>query len=245
MQQERAGQERQRRLEAHQRAESAGGELAQRVHLQAERHDAQQDRQSEPRGEHGPGQAGDDRRAGDGGGDETGDGGGDGEARVAADVVTDVLGQQDVPGPARGGRQGERDAGRVGAAVPRLRQQHDAAAGQDGPDQRRAPATDRRHAEGTEELQGGRGGERDPRDRGHERQHQAGGDDPERDGGQDAGAGEVPPPRPHQHEQEQRGADEAQADGTRRADAVEQADRGGQPDLDADHGSDRGEHTAK
>jgi len=128
--QQQAGQQRDGRLQAHQRAEGSGGEPAQREQFQAERQHRVKQGQCQHDEEQRPGHPGQLGAAGGQHGDDASHRHGDGQPAQARDVVADVLGQQDVGGPAGRGAKDEREAGRVDPAVPGLGQQHDADRGQ-------------------------------------------------------------------------------------------------------------------
>ena len=150
-------------------------------------------------------------------------------------LVADLLGEQDVRRPAQRGPEGEHDAEQVGAALPRLGQQHDSGGGEHGVQPAAPVAAHHRDAQRPEELQSARRAHRQPLHRGHEEHRHAGRHRAERDAGQERRAGELRPARPDDHEHDDSGPGEAQERRTLRADPVEQADRDRDADLDGEH----------
>jgi hypothetical protein len=177
--------------------------------------------QAGPRGEHG---------------DCAGHGQGDGQPAQAGDVVADVLGQQDVGGPAARGGEGEREAWQASSAAPGLSQQHDTDGSRGGPAPASAPGTVQGHRQRPEELQRAGGAERDARDREHEQQHQSGRHRTQHAAGQQIPAGEVPQARPDQGQQDYACPGQPQSGYAQRAELAEQVHRQGQPELDTRHG---------
>jgi len=169
-------------------------------------------------------------------GDSTGDRDRDRQPAQAGDLVADMLGQQDVGGPAGPGGETEREPGGVDAALPGVSQQHDADRGQDRPAPAPAVGAVHRDRQRPEELERAGRAERDARDREHEQQHQAGGHGAEDATGQQVPAGEVTAAGPHQDQQQDPGPPKPQARHSDRAELTEQVGRQGQPELDAGHG---------
>jgi len=234
-----ASQQRDGRLDAHQRAEGAGGDPAQGEELQAEREREAERGQPEHGERQRPGKAARQRGAGDRQRDGPGDGDRDRQPVQAADPVADVLGEQDVAGPAHCGDEGEAEAGEVDAAVPGLGQQHDADRAGDRPEPAHAGLAVDRHPERPHELQRRGRAERQPGDGQHEREHQDGGHHAEPGAGEQVPAGEVTAARADRHQQHYPAEGEPQRRRPARAELAEQGNGESQAQLDGADGGDR------
>ena len=228
-----------RRLEAHQGPERRRGEPAQRQQLEGEGDDRQQQSEADADEQQLGGQPAEGARAGDDRGGQGGDGHGHGQRLDALDAVADVLGQQDVrrPAPRRGQRIGH--AHGVDRARPRLGQHQHADGGQGRPDLGAALAPRHRDAERPEELQRAGRPEREPGQRGHEEQGDPRGHQPQQHAGGERLARVVAAARPDHDEQQHPGPGEPEPGCALGAEVVDQADRRGQAELDAEHRGDR------
>ena len=177
--------------------------------------------------------------SGDGGG-ECGDRDGDGESAEAGEPVADLLGEQDVGGPADGGEGGEPETGGVDVALPGFGEQHYSEQCQGRPGQ--CPfvvAADGGDGQRAEEFDRDGGAERDAFDRGEECDgHQPGGD------AQSQQRRHIVPAY-----RAQRGTGQCQEDqcshaepeprGAGRSHSGDQVDRQGRGELDRQHGHHR------
>ena len=184
VEQQEADDERDRRLQAHQRAERRGGEPAQGQHLEANGTTGSSRARPSPTSTSSGVSVGDHAlRAGDHGRDQRGDRDGQ-TARPWRPAtwsptawVSRMYAAQQAAAPSA-----KRDPDRVRAALPRLGEQQHADRGERRPQPaagRAAPGDG--HAERAEELQRARGPERQPLHRRHEQHGHPGGDDAQRD----------------------------------------------------------------
>ncbi len=155
-----ADEGRDRRFEAHECAECAGIEPAQRRQLERIGHHREQHRQTQTDQNQLRCQPGEDVRHRHNRGHNTGDRHRDRQAGKPVHLVTDLLREQDVCRPTHGGPERETRTRRIDLAVPGLRQQHDTAAGDQCPQPAGAACSGHRDAEGAEELQCTRGTQR-------------------------------------------------------------------------------------
>lgn len=157
-------------FEGHEGAEGRGGEVAQRVHLEREWQDGQQDRQAGRGRQDGRGEMPRGLRDAEECSGGRGDGHREGKAGDAAEAPADLLSEQDVRAPADSGDPGERDAGEVDESAPGLGECQNAGQGAGRPGQRAAAvAAQGCDGERAEELDGDGGAQRDPGDRAEKR----------------------------------------------------------------------------
>ena len=235
-QQREPGHQGERGLQAHQGAERRGGQPPQRVHLQAERHHRQQQRQAEAGQQQVRRQRGPDARPGDQRRHQGGHRNGHRQALQARDLVADRLGQDDVAGPARRRAEGAGDAGHAGTALPRVGQDQHAGRGEAWPQQPpAAPAAGDGHRERAQEFQRAGRAERQPGHGGHEQHGHPCGHHAESDHREQDLAREAPGPGPHGGQQDHPGPGQSQPDRSQRADLAEQRDGQCQAELDAGH----------